>query len=214
MTEPSVKLLSSTPDAEKLIMNIARISNPSNRDSDNKRLLYYLIKHEHWSPFEHATLTFEVTDVSVAIVTQILRHRSMCFQQYSARYAEVSDYVRIKARRQSAQNRQSSTDDLDPATVNWFDQVQKSVWEYSYSKYKEALEKGVAKEVARFLLPQNTGTTLVITGNVRSFIHYLQLRLKEDTQYEHRMVADGICKIFKELLPTIYDAAFGTTTDN
>ena len=183
----SVKLVSITPDAEHQMAYCARVSSPQNqgnRDTEAK-LLKYCAKHGHWSVFEHAFLTVEI-ETSLAIAAQLLRHRSFTFQQLSGRYAKMdTGFAKVKARRQDTKNRQNSIDDLPDDVVTWFDEAQSKIAEYSNLLYNEALQKGVAKEQARFLLPQSTMTRLYMTGNVRSWIHYLQSRCADGVQLEH-----------------------------
>lgn len=201
----SVKLISITPDTEKTIMYCARVSNPKNQDNDNPKLLEYCIKNGHWSIFEMANMTIEIT-TSRAIAAQILRHRSFSFQEFSQRYAEATNFVKYKARRQDSKNRQNSIDDMSATDLMWFNDAQKEVAEYTFKRYNEALEKGIAKECARFLLPLNTETKLYMNGSVRSWIHYLDLRCGNGTQLEHKEIADQIKKIFIEQLPNVAKA--------
>nr|AIA18977.1 Thymidylate synthase complementing protein [uncultured bacterium] len=201
-----VKLESVTPNPEATMAYIARVSNPSNQDNpDYEKLLGYCIKHQHWSVFEHSTMSVEI-ETSVAIATQILRHRSFTFQQFSARYAKVSEREIYEARRQHDNNRQLSTDDLDEATKKEFLMAQECLWESATIFYEKMIEKGVAKECARFLLPQMAKTRMYMTGNCRSWIHYIQLRTAEGVQKEHRDIALDIKKIFVEQYPTVSKA--------
>jgi thymidylate synthase (FAD) len=198
-----VKLISITPRAEETIAYCARVSNPKNQDNpDSAGLIRYCIKHGHWSIFEQANLIIEI-NTSRAIAPQILRHRSFSFQEFSQRYSAASTFVPHNARRQGKTNRQTSTDDFDLATHDWFLQSQKEVWDLAYGKYSLALEKGIAKESARALLPLNTATRIYMNGTVRSWIHYIQLRTKEDTQLEHREIANVCRDIFAQNLPNI-----------
>ena len=208
----SVKLVSVTPDAEHLMAYCARVSSPQNQDNRDTeaKLLKYCAKHGHWSVFEHAVMTVEV-ETSVAIAAQILRHRSFTFQQFSARYARAGDmgFYIAEARRQDIKNRQNSIDDLPADVKDWFDDAQAKVATYSKLLYDEALRKGIAKEQARFLLPQNTLTRMYMTGSARSWIHYLQSRCADGVQLEHKEVALAIRDtIFKEQFPTLYEAIF------
>lgn len=201
-----VKLVTITPEAEKLIAYVARVSNPSNQDNYDTapKLLAYLIKHSHWSPFEHAYMTLEIK-TSRAIAAQILRHRSFTFQEFSQRYAKVEDmsFVYAEARRQDVKNRQNSIADMDEATKEFFDNAQWDVNGYCYSLYEKALAKGIAKEQARFLLPLSTETTMYMTGSVRSWIHYIHLRSANGTQKEHADIALAAKQIFCEQMPDI-----------
>jgi thymidylate synthase (FAD) len=208
--EPTVRLISATPDAEKHIAYCARVSNPKNQENSNfEGLLKYCIKNQHWSIFEHAFLTVEI-NTSLAIATQILRHRSFTFQQFSQRYADSTE-LQLELptpdlRRQDTKNRQNSTDDLDyNVKVNLQERIQKH-FERSLSLYNEMLEKGVAKECARFVLPQATQTRLYMSGSLRSWMHYIDLRSAHGTQKEHMEVAEAIRCIFTCQFPTISSA--------
>jgi thymidylate synthase (FAD) len=202
-----VRLISITPDAEKLMGYCARVSNPANQSNPEvAKLLAYCIKHKHWSIFEHASMTVEIT-TSMPIATQILRHRSFCFQQFSARYAAVTQpNQKYKARRQDIKNRQNSIDDMSQDDLDWFEDAQNQVEQLCNKLYGEALGKNIAKEQARFLLPQAATTTMFMTGNIRSFIHYLELRTDSATQLEHREVAEAIRQVFIEQLPIVSEA--------
>lgn len=203
-----VKLAEVTPDAEKKIIRIARVSSPQNQDSPEYiRLLRYCVKHGHWSVFEHAHMTVEI-ETSLAIATQILRHRSFTFQQFSQRYADVSTlgFETVYLRKQAETNRQSSTDPLDDEKAQKLQNNIDAFLIQSRRLYLELLDAGVAKECARMVLPQCTTTRMYMTGNIRSWIHYLQLRTGEDVQLEHRAVAAEIQKIFTEQFPAISSA--------
>ena len=193
--------------AEELIAYVARVSNPNNQMNtvSAPKLMRYLIKNKHWSPFELVHMTVEIK-TSRAIAQQILRHRSFSFQEFSQRYAKATDFVRYKARRQDVKNRQNSIDDMDEATQNWFNSAQSLIEKWSTEKYEEALNKGIAKEQARFLLPLSTATTLYMSGSVRSWIHYMQLRMEPGTQLEHREIAADIFDIFANNFPNIVAA--------
>jgi thymidylate synthase (FAD) len=196
--------LAEAKSGQDLISFIARVSNPKGQLNFETapKLLAYLIKHKHWSPFEHVYMTVEIT-TSRGIAAQILRHRSFCFQEASQRYSEATSYEEYLARRQDLKNRQNSIDDMDPADAKWFLDAQESVWSQSYQLYKEALEKGIAKEQARFLLPLNTKTVLFMTGSLRSWIHYIELRTEAGTQKEHREIAEQIKIIFCMQYPDV-----------
>lgn len=198
-----VKLISITPDAEKLILHCARVS--SDQSNESTGLIRYLIRNKHWSPFELAHAVFEIK-TSRAIAAQILRHRSFSFQEFSQRYASPDSYEQYKARRQAETNRQSSIDDLDGEQLAWFNYAQEMVWSESYVYYEQAIERGIAKESARFLLPLNTRTTLYMSGSIRSWIHYIELRADEHTQHEHRVIAFIIRDILSDQLPNIKEA--------
>ena len=199
----NVSLISVTPDAEKTVGYCARVSNPSNQDNPAiEGLLSFCIKHGHWSVFEMANMVVEI-ETTRGIAAQILRHRSFSFQEFSQRYSEVEGFEEIQPRRQDKKNRQNSLDDLDENDKKWFDIVLKDLNRRSYSQYKEALSKGIAKESARFLLQLNTKTRLYMNGTVRSWIHYIQLRTHESTQKEHRDIAEEVKELFIDQLPII-----------
>ena len=202
-----VRLINTTPDAEKTMLYIARVSNPSNQTSENTKLLDYCIKHQHWSVFEQADMTVEI-ETSRAIAAQILRHRSFTFQEFSQRYAKVASdaFETYPARRQDDKNRQNSIDDMPQHEKDWFEGVQKEVQDFCMDMYERAIDKGIAKEQARFLLPLSTRTKLYMKGNVRSWIHYIDLRCANGTQLEHKEIADEIKKIFVEQFPVIAKA--------
>jgi thymidylate synthase (FAD) len=205
-----VKLVSITPDAEKSIMYCARVSNPKNQDSDSTKLLSYCIKHGHWSIFEMAHLCIEI-NTSRAIARQILRHRSFSYQEFSQRYADLkeiqSDRYESEARSQDLSNRQNSNDDLNEETKEWFKKAQEENWNYAHDLYRQAISKGIAKECARVLLPEGqTMSRMYMTGSVRSWIHYLELRTGNGTQKEHIEIAKQIKEIFKQQFPTISNA--------
>lgn len=207
-----VNLINVTPDAEKTMLYTARVSNPANQNSENTKLLDYCIKHGHWSVFEMADMIVEI-ETSRAIAAQILRHRSFNFQEFSQRYAEVPDdaFEIYPARRQDQKNRQNSVDDMSAEDKEWFAKVQVAVIDASKYYYKEAIKRGIAKEQARFLLPLNTRTKLYMKGNIRSWIHYLDLRCANGTQLEHKEIADAIKLIFIEQFPVIAKAKGWTT---
>ena len=194
--------------AEQLIAYAARVSAPQNQMSLSSapKLLKYCLNHGHYSVFETVGMTVEVKTTR-AIAAQVLRHRSFTFQEFSQRYAKVDVTIPpVEARLQDTNNRQNSivTDDID--LCRWFSDEQKKLYEKSVELYEKALEKGVAKESARFVLPLATPTTLYMTGNVRSWIFYINLRASNGTQKEHADVANAIKKIFKEEFPVISDA--------
>ena len=199
-----VHLISSTPDAEKTIVYCARVSSPENQDNEETapRLVNYLIKHKHWSPFEMANMCVEIT-TSRAIATQILRHRSFSFQEFSQRYSEATKFEGIQLRRPAEKNRQSSSDLInDPILL----EIAQNSVDQSFRAYDLLIENGVAKECARGILPLNTQTKLYMNGTIRSWIHYIDLRTNEDTQKEHREVAQGIKEIFIAQFPSISEA--------
>jgi len=193
----SVKLISVTPDAEKTMAYIARVSNPANQENQNYAgLLSYCIKHNHWSVFEQSTMTLEI-ETTRAIAAQILRHRSFTFQEFSQRYADSSLLSREiplpDLRRQDTKNRQNSIDDLDDATIKKLQMQMQTLFSSSMSLYNQMLELGVAKECARMVLPLCTPTRIYMTGSCRSWIHYINLRSAHGTQKEHMQIAED-CK--------------------
>jgi thymidylate synthase (FAD) len=201
----SVKKVWITPDAEKVVMYCARVSS-SNQESSNTKLLDYCIKHGHWSVFEMASFCVEIK-TSRAISAQILRHRSFSFQEFSQRYAEVVESPIIyEARSQDAKNRQNSVDDMSEEDRKWFEEAQESVSDLSLALYQESLDRGVAKEQARFLLPLSAPTRLYMTGSLRSWLHYLKVRLGNGTQKEHVDIAEGVLKLLKQECPIIVEA--------
>lgn len=193
--------------SEELISYVARVSNPSNQMNTETapKLLNYCIKNSHWSVFEHNSLTLEITTTR-AIAAQILRHRSFVFQEFSQRYAKSSNYIPCEARAQDVKNRQNSTDTLDESTKKWFEDKQQEIWKTSKEAYDTALFLGVAKECARMLFPLNTETTLYMTGNLRSWIHYINLRSENGTQKEHSDIALACKKIICEQFPNVVEA--------
>ena len=195
--------------ADDLLVFAARVSSPYNQENfeSGGKLLKYCIKNQHWSIFETSYLTFEIT-TSRAIAEQILRHRSFTFQQASLRYAESDpeSHVVYGARRQDLKNRQNSLDDLSDDTKEWFEECQSEIWQHNYSLYRAALKKGIAKECARFMLPLSTRTTLYMTGNIRSFYHYCELRCGNGTQEEHREIACSIRDIIIAKFPKLAEA--------
>ena len=200
-----VKLIAITPDAENLIAYCARVSSKKQNNPNIEKLLTYCYEHGHWSVFETAYITIEI-ETSRAISAQILRHRSFTFQEFSQRYAEVPDFITYEARRQDTKNRQKSIDDMSFEDKHWFNIAQDRVQSLTAALYLDALDKGIAKEQARFLLPMSSKTKLYMTGNVRSWIHYIDQRCKWDTQQEHREIALKIREIMIKELPTISKA--------
>jgi len=203
--EEAVKLIAITPKAEELIAYCARVSSSNQFNPDIAKLLKYCINHGHWSVFETPYITVEI-NTSRAISSQILRHRSFTFQEFSQRYAAVADFETYPARRQDSKNRQNSIDDMKLEDKTWFLDAQDSSQVFSAALYHDALDRGIAKEQARFLLPMSSKTKLYMTGNVRSWIHYLDLRCHIDTQKEHRDIALAIREILKKELPIISKA--------
>lgn len=204
-----VELVSVTPSAEEVITYCARVSNPANQAKVETapRLLKYLIDHEHWSPFELASMTLQIK-TSRGISPQILRHRSFTFQEFSQRYAAVEQggLVLYAARRQDNKNRQNSIDDLSQEVKDEWEQRQLQNWKSSFEHYTWALNAGIAKECARFVLPLGTATTMYMAGTVRSWIHYIQLRTANGTQAEHKEIAEAAKSVFKAQFPSIAEA--------
>jgi thymidylate synthase (FAD) len=206
----NVKLISVTPDAEKLMAYCARVSNPKGQDNDNyAKLLKYCIEHQHWSIFEHGFMTVEI-NTTRGIAAQILRHRSFTFQEFSQRYADTAllaeDIPLFELRRQDTKNRQNSIDDIsDEVRVKWNTKIREH-FAKTKSIYDDMIKDGVAKECARFVLPLATPTRLYVSGNVRSWITYIALREKSGTQKEHMDIANGCKEIFVQQFPTISEA--------
>ncbi len=202
-----VDLETVTEDPERLMIHVARVSSPNQDNPKYAKLLKYCINKRHWSVFEHAHMTIEIT-TSRGISPQILRHVSFRFQEFSQRYAAVDDsgVIIYAARRKADKNRQSSVDDLPQEIIDEWDRRQLDVWRYCFENYKWALDNDIATECARFVLPLNTKTRLYMTGNARSWIHYLELRTKPDVQKEHRDIAVAITDIFVQHFPYIGEA--------
>ena len=204
-----VELIHCTPDAERLIVKMARVSAPENADNmeTGPRLLRYLIKHRHWSPFEMASMCVQI-ETERDIAAQILRHRSFSFQEFSTRYAVTSKAQAPRLRRQDTKNRQNSFDDLDPtAQAHWEAMINAHLGE-AYYLYETMLEGDVAKETARRILPLCTPTTLFMMGSLRSWIHYIDVRCDPSTQLEHRRIAEACREIFRQQFPVIAEAAW------
>lgn len=205
----NVKLVSITPDAEKMMAYIARVSNPSNQENEKYAgLLKYCIKHNHWSVFEQATMTLEI-ETTRAIAAQILRHRSFTFQEFSQRYADTQLLETIELpelRRQDSKNRQNSIDDLDPKVVDTLNRQMNTLFSSAFALYNQMLEDGVAKECARMVLPLCTPTKLYMTGSCRSWIHYINLRSAHGTQKEHMDIAKQCACIFAGQFPAVAEA--------
>jgi thymidylate synthase (FAD) len=206
----TVRLISVTPDAEQTMAYVARVSNPANQDNENYAgLLRYCIKHNHWSVFEQAFMTLEI-ETNRGIAAQILRHRSFTYQEFSQRYADTNllatEIPVPDLRRQDTKNRQNSIDDFS-------EDMKQDLWlkindhfQASMELYKELLDKGVAKECARFVLPLATPTRIYMSGSVRSWIHYINLRSANGTQKEHMDIANECKKVFVEQFPVVSEA--------
>jgi thymidylate synthase (FAD) len=200
-----VELVSCTPGAEQVMLYCAKVSNPKNQlNFSNTNLLKYCITNKHWSVFEQASIVMQVK-TSRAISAQILRHRSFSFQEFSQRYSALdeSGVVIYVARRQDDKNRQNSIDDLPEEVKAEWEQRQLDNWKRAFEHYTWALNNNIAKECARFVLPMQSATTVYISGTVRSFIHYLDLRASNGTQQEHMDIAIEGKKVFKDALPTV-----------
>ena len=204
-----VQLITSTPDAEKSMAYIARVSNPKNQDNnDFMKLLGYCIKNEHWSVFEQAYMTLQI-ETTRGIAAQILRHRSFTFQEFSQRYADSRQLGEIpipELRRQDNKNRQNSISDLSQELVNKFNKKIKDQFSLNKQLYEEMLEAGIAKECARFVLPLATPTRIYMTGSCRSWIHYIKLRTGNGTQKEHKDIAQECKNIFTKEYPVVSSA--------
>ena len=206
----SVKLISVTPDAEKMMAYVARVSNPNNQENPNyAKLLGYCIKHNHWSVFEQAFMTLEL-ETTRGVAAQVLRHRSFTYQEFSQRYADSSmlaDTIPLfDLRRQDTKNRQNSIDDIDPHMRQDFELKVQRHFDSAMKLYQEMLRSGIAKECARFVLPLATPTKIYMSGSVRSWAHYINLRTANGTQKEHMDLAEGCKKIFIEQFPTCAEA--------
>jgi len=205
-----VKLISVTPDAEKTMGYVARVSNPANQENPNVAgLLKYCVKHQHWSVFEQAFMTLEI-ETTRGIAAQILRHRSFTYQEFSQRYADSSllgDSIPLfDLRRQDTKNRQNSIDDIDDSVKQEFESKIRKHFDDSMVLYQSMLDMGIAKECARFVLPLATPTRIYMSGSCRSWIHYITLRSANGTQKEHMDIADACKKIFMEQFPTVSEA--------
>ena len=206
----NVKLISVTPDAEKHMAYVARVSNPKNQDNEKfAGLLKYCIQHGHWSVFEQAHMTVEI-ETTRGLAAQILRHRSFTYQEFSQRYADSSllaDTIPIpELRRQDTKNRQNSIDNVDQFVKQDFELKMQRHFVDGMKLYKEMLDAGIAKECARFVLPLATPTRLYMTGSCRSWIHYINLRSAHGTQKEHIEIVQKCRKIFVEQFPSVAEA--------
>ena len=199
----TAKLVWVTPNAEQLIGKIARVSNPANEDNPNvEKLIRYLIKHKHWSPFEMASMCVEIKTTR-AIAPQILRHRSFSFQEFSQRYAVATEINVPDLRRQDVKNRQNSIDDLPEEKVEFLQQQIDNHYRSAMDIYNSMLDSGVAKECARSVLPLSTATRLYMSGTIRSWLHYVDLRADNGTQLEHMQIARSIGDILADQVPTV-----------
>ena len=205
----NVTFVHCSPNAENLVVKMARVSNPANEDNvaTAPKLLRYLIDHQHWSPFEMCSLCVKI-DTERDISAQILRHRSFSFQEFSTRYAEALPLTIPNLRKQDLKNRQNSTNDLNFNTQEYYDEQIRNQYADIKELYDQMIADGVAKECARRILPLSTQTTLYMHGTLRSWIHYINVRTDSGTQLEHRLIAESCKQIFIEQFPTIGEAAF------
>jgi thymidylate synthase (FAD) len=206
----NVKLISVTPDAEKMMGYVARVSNPSNQENPKVAgLLKYCVKHQHWSVFEQSFMTLEI-ETTRGLAAQILRHRSFTFQEFSQRYADSSllstNIPLPELRRQDTKNRQNSIDDIDEFKVQKYQMLMQDYFTQGMDLYQQMLTDGIAKECARFVLPLATPTRLYMSGSCRSWIHYIDLRSAHGTQKEHMDIAEACKKVFIEQFPTVAEA--------
>ena len=203
----SVKLVHSTHEGEELIAYMARVSNPTNQDNrDYTKLIRYLIKHKHWSPFEMVSMCIEITTTR-SIAAQILRHRSFSFQEFSQRYSSSINRPDVPEwRLQDHKNRQNSIEGVEPIVKAEMDLRTEFLFEHAWSLYKDLIEEGVAKECARQVLPLCTPTKLYMHGTLRSFLHYCDLRCGNGTQKEHKEIAEQVKTIIWDEFPSVYEA--------
>jgi thymidylate synthase (FAD) len=202
-----VKLISVSPDSEKHMAYCARVSNPNNQENDNYAgLLKYCIKHQHWSIFEQAFMTLEI-NTTRGLAAQILRHRSFTFQEFSQRYADTNlldaSIPLPELRRQDTKNRQNSIDDIPEKQIKFLQDRIQLYFNEGMDLYNELLREGIAKECARFVLPLATPTRLYMSGSVRSWVHYIDLRSGHGTQKEHMDIANACKSLFTEQFPTV-----------
>lgn len=208
MSSSNTKLISISKDAEKLIAYCARVSSPNQDNPNIKGLLKYCVKHSHWSIFELANMVIEI-NTTRAISAQILRHRSFSYQEFSQRYAKVNDLPNVPhLRLQDHKNRQNSIDNINMFLKIELNKDIENLFIEIDRVYNKLLDNGVAKECARMVLPMCSPTRLYMSGSIRSWIHYLNVRCDESTQLEHRQISLEIKEIFKQELPIIYDAVF------
>ena len=206
----NVKLISVSPDAEKHMAYCARVSNPNNQENEKYAgLLRYCIKHQHWSIFEQAFMTLEI-NTTRGLAAQILRHRSFTFQEFSQRYADTNlldtNIPLPELRRQDTKNRQNSIDDVpEEQTKMLLGRIQ-NYFNEGLDLYNELLREGIAKECARFVLPLATPTRIYMSGSVRSWIHYIELRSGHGTQKEHMDIANACKGVFTEQFPTVSES--------
>ena len=200
-----VRLVWATPNGEALIAEMARVSNPDNKNNTATapKLIKYLIDNKHWSPFEMVNVCMEIVTTR-DIARQMLRHRSFSFQEFSQRYAIATTFVSSEARLQDEKNRQNSIETTDTITQAWWKDIQERMLRESSLLYKLALERGIAKETARKVLPEGlTESTMYMNGTLRSWLHYIDIRCDKATQKEHRLIAEQCRDVIKQLFPNI-----------
>jgi len=210
----SASLVHATEKGDELISYMARVSNPANQDKPSPKLIKYLIKHKHWSPFEMVNMCVEI-NTTRSIAAQILRHRSFSFQEFSQRYSNVEDLGEPnipELRRQDKTNRQNSIDDLNPDDIDIWNMMIKRQFTESTALYETMLKNGIAKECARDVLPLASQTRLYMNGTLRSWIHYINLRTDESTQKEHRSIASFCKQTFKRNFPLTFEAIWHDNT--
>ena len=207
----SIEYVHSTPDGDNLVAYMARVSNPDNQNNKDTapKLINYLIKHKHWSPFEMVSMCIKI-NTTRSIAAQILRHRSFSFQEFSQRYAPVTDNPIIQdLRRQDHKNRQNSIDDIDEYEKQHFELQLQQHYDQAMHLYKQMLQAGVAKECARDVLPLSAPTTLFMHGNLRSWLHYVDLRAANGTQKEHQWIALAVKEQIALHFPQCYAGMYG-----
>jgi thymidylate synthase (FAD) len=200
-----VRLVWATPNGEALVAEMARVSNPTNKNNTATapKLIKYLIDNKHWSPFEMVNVCMEIVTTR-DIARQILRHRSFSFQEFSQRYAIANAFVSSEARLQDEKNRQNSLETDDVVTQGWWTDVQERMIKEASLLYQLALDRGIAKETARKVLPEGlTESTMYMNGTLRSWLHYIDIRCDKATQKEHRLIAEQCRDVIKELFPSI-----------
>ena len=203
-----VQLVHITPNAEQLIAYMARVSNPSNQSNTetSAKLIRYLIQHQHWSPFEMVNMCVEI-ETTRSIAAQILRHRSFSFQEFSQRYAPVTEMPEIpQLRTQDLKNRQNSIDNLDEVLDKKFQHEIAKAYVQCYRVYRDMIDAGIAKECAREVLPMASPTKMYMNGTVRSWLHYCDLRTGSGTQKEHAQIAGQVQDILYSRLPNVCEA--------
>lgn len=202
-----VRLVWATPNGEALVAEMARVSNPTNKNNTATapKLIKYLIDNKHWSPFEMVNVCMEIVTTR-DIARQILRHRSFSFQEFSQRYAVATSFISAEARMQDEKNRQNSLETYDVALQGWWTDVQERMIKEASLLYQLALDRGIAKETARKVLPEGlTESTMYMNGTLRSWLHYIDIRCDKATQKEHRLIAEQCREIIKQQFPSIKD---------